>query len=218
MGHTETFVDGIWHPSVTTVMGAEPKPWLQAWYEKWGLLAYRKTRLASAIGTEFHRCVESWLDTGTYTVTAPAVWVSDTAGYTATSCIPRIEGMMRSFVGWAMSIDGEVHRTELTVVSRVHTYSGTLDAVGTLDGKPIIFDWKTSSRIYPEMALQLSAYAEAYREETGHAVGRGIIVHVSKDKPHHKVTTKMFKLGKRVFKKFLRLRAMFDKVQEKTNV
>ncbi len=74
----------------------------------------------------------------------------------------------------------------------------------------IVGDWKTGSRIYADHALQLAAYAQAYKEQTGKEIKVGIIVHVSKDKPYHRVTVKTFKLGKRVFNKFLKLRAMFD--------
>lgn len=67
------------------------------------------------------------------------------------------------------------------------------------------------------MDLQLVAYAQAYNEMTGSKIKDGLIVHVSKDKPHYKLTTKSFKLGKRVFGKFLKLRQMFDIIQETDN-
>ena len=210
MPHSETYIDGVWFPSVTTIMGAKPSPWLDAWKAKWGVLAIRKMKIASAIGTEFHRCVESWLDTGAYTVTAPTV-----DGFSMPSTITRVEGMVQSWVTWAASVDGTIDHTELQVVSHAHTYSGTLDAVGHFGKTPMVIDWKTSSRIYPEMALQLSAYAEAYNEQTGSKVKTGLIVHVSKDRPY-KLTTKEFKLGKRVFKQFMELREMFDDIRDES--
>jgi hypothetical protein len=205
--HTETYIDGIWYPSVTTVMGAEPKPWLDAWRAKWGALAERKTMLAGIVGDEFHRCVEQYLDTGSYTVGTGC------AAEFPPSCIRRVEGMMKSFVTWALGITGVIDATELRVVSWKHHYSGTFDAVGTFNGKPMLYDWKTSARIYPEYEMQLAAYAQAYEEQTGIKVKEGMIVHVSKDKPRFRMTTKTFKLGKRVLKKFLKLRDMFDDVQ-----
>jgi len=65
------------------------------------------------------------------------------------------------------------------------------------------------------MDLQLVAYAQAYKEGTSVEIKQGMIVHVSKDKPHFKCTTKTFKLGKRVLKKFLKLRSMFDVIYGK---
>jgi hypothetical protein len=203
MPHTETFIDGVWYPSVSTVISAEPKPWLDAWREKWGQLAVRKTEIASAVGTAFHDCIEQYLDTGKFTVKMD----------TYASCIPRVTGMMESWVDWAVNVDGTIDHTELKVISKAHTYSGTLDAVGMIGKTPMLIDWKTSARIYPDMDLQLSAYAQAYKEQTGIDIKQGIIVHVSKEKPRFKLTTKTFKLGKRVFKKFLKLRSMFDEMQ-----
>lgn len=204
MPHVETYVDGVWHPSVSTITGAEPKPWLDAWREKWGYLAERKTAMANKIGTEFHRCVEEYLSNGAFTL-------SDELSLNMQR---RVTGMMVSFITWAKNVEGDIHDTELKVISRQHRYSGTLDAVGTFKGKPMLYDWKTSSRIYPDMDLQLVAYANAYREQTGIVLKYGMIVHVSKDKPRFKLTVKTFLLGKRPLKKFLKLRAMFDEMME----
>lgn len=216
--HTETFVDGVWYPSVTTILGVQSKPWLEQWRQKWGPLAERKTEIASTIGTAFHNCVEQYLNTGTFTVNMLLY----------PSCAPRVVGMMRSWINWASGVDGTLDYTEVKVISREYTYSGTFDAIGKIGKVYMALDWKTSSRIYPEMALQLAAYAQASNEmretkewvqrypESGHTVRfikDGMIVHVSKEKPDFKVTTKQFKLGKRVLGRFLKLRSMFDDIQ-----
>lgn len=61
--------------------------------------------------------------------------------------------------------------TEVVILNRRHRYMGTLDVItGLADGKRWMLDWKTSaSGIYPEAALQLSAYrnAEAYINADG---------------------------------------------------
>lgn len=203
MPHTEAYIDGVWYPSVSTIVGSKPAPWLDAWREKWGALAERKTEMANKVGTEFHRCVEEYLDHGRFAV----------ADGFSCNMQKRVEGMMKSFIQWATTVDGDIHHTELKVINRKHFYSGTLDAVGTFDKKPMLYDWKTSSRIYPDMDLQLVAYARAYKEQTGIELKQGMIVHVSKDKPNFKLTTKVFDLGKRPFNRFLKLRANFDDVK-----
>lgn len=185
---------------MTTITGSEPKPWIDAWREKWGPLADRKLAIAGAIGSAFHASVDQYLAIGAEMVVMDEY----------ISCAPRVRAMLRSFITWAAGVNGTIDATELRVVSRTHTYSGTFDAVGTWDGKPMIWDWKTGAGIYPDMDLQLAAYAQAYKEQTGIAIKQGMIVHVSKRKPHHIVTTRMFKLGKRPLNKFLRLRAKFD--------
>lgn len=129
MPHTETFIDGVWHPSVTTVMGSEKKPWLDAWGERWGDRAVRKKTLSAAIGQETHRCIEEYIQTGTYTVRVP----TDDAGRQYPSLVARVTGMMKSFEAWAATTEGEIYATEQKVISRKHVYSGTVDAIGKIN-------------------------------------------------------------------------------------
>ena len=81
--------------------------------------------------------------------------------------------------------------TEKVVANRVHGYAGTFDAIlkfgsGPLTGKTYLCDWKTSTGVYGEMAMQIAAYANAdfYLDEEGNEQpmpevdGLGI-VHVS---------------------------------------
>jgi hypothetical protein len=210
MPHSEHFIDGVFYPSVTTILAAKPRPWLDAWREKWGILAERKMKIANAVGTEVHRCIDSLLNTGIYTVIPPMI-----DGVIMPSLIPRISGMVLSFEGWLAGITGEVFETELRVVSRQYVYSGTLDMVGKIGKVSAVVDWKTSSKIYDDMQLQLAAYAHAYNEQTNSKIKDGLIVCVSKDKPDFKLTVKWFKLGKRPFKQFLKLREMFAEIKAK---
>jgi hypothetical protein len=51
---------------------------------------------------------------------------------------------------------------EQTVYSRRYGYAGTFDAIATLPGHGVVLvDVKTGNRIYPEVCLQLAAYAAA---------------------------------------------------------
>lgn len=188
MAHTPYIApSGKAYPSVTEILGAKPKPWLQKWKDKWGVLADRKTRCANDIGTRFHAGVED------------LVW-----GHTVISD-GRLYGMLNSFSDWLAESDFRVTDTELHVVSHQYEYAGTLDAVGVLpNGGPVICDWKTSSSIYPDFALQLAAYAQAYKEQTKMTINRGLIVHVSKDKPHYKLTVKEYRLTKNHLNQFLK--------------
>lgn len=185
MPHRDFSIDGERYPSVTEILGAQPKPWLQAWKDKWGYLAERKVEQANNIGTAFHTAIET------------GVIHPQSA---------RLIGMLNSFGSWMINATLKIQTHELHVVSDIYHYHGTFDAIGAL-GKSkelVLFDWKTSSGIYPDMALQLSAYGQAYFEQTGKRIKRGMIVHVSKDKPHHKLTVKEYTLGKLLFNKFLK--------------
>lgn len=192
--------DGIEYPSVTEILGSKPKPWLDAWREKWGVLADRKTACANSIGTQFHALAEG------LALNEPVYLPTD----------KRLAGMIMNFNEWLVSSGLRVKKTELHVVSKLYKYHGTFDAVGYLADKPktlVLFDWKTSSDIYPEMAEQLVAYAQAYFEQTGIRIKRGIIVHVSKDKPTHKLTVKEYKLNKRLLNKFLKRLREFNEAK-----
>lgn len=190
MPHVEHYIDGVWYPSVTTILGGRPKPWLEKWREKWGALAERKTVCANAIGTEFH-------------------WYAEHLAQGDEMLEPanrRLLGMVKRFDEWVVSSGIKIKESELHVVSKEHKYAGTFDAVGYLPGsrKLVLFDWKTSSGIYPDMELQLAAYAQAYREQTGCEIKKGVIVLVSKDKPNHRLIVKEYSLGKRPIKAFLK--------------
>ncbi len=191
MPHKVYIVDGAEWPSVTEVLSHPPKPWLEKWRDKWGVLAERKTACANAIGTKFHSVAERL---------AKGEWVADQLS-------SRLYKMANQFEDWRFANGLRVEKTELHVVSNAYKFHGTFDATGYLADKPrtlALFDWKTSSGIYEDMQLQLAAYAQAYKEQTGVAIKRGIIVHVSKDKPEHKLTVKEYTLNKRLLNKFLK--------------
>lgn len=179
------------YPSVTEVLSGQPKPWLERWKEKWGVLAQRKTDCANGVGSRFHELAEQlcWQKV----VPLPSN--------------RRLAGMLWNFEEWRKASGFEPKETELHVVSDTYKYHGTFDAVGWFAAKPktlCLLDWKTSSGIYPDMALQLAAYAQAYYEYTDIKIKTGYIIHVSKDKPKHKVTVQEYKLTVPLLNKFLK--------------
>jgi hypothetical protein len=191
MPHRDLIIDGIKYPSVTEVLSSRPKPWLDAWHEKWGRRAEQKAYEATLVGRRFHEGVDAMLSASPVTPLYTSV---------------RLAKMWQRFKAWVLEVGFEVKETELHVISHKYTYQGTFDATGYLRGgkELYLFDWKTSSGIYADMALQLSAYAQAYYEQTGIRIKKGLIVHISKDKPGHKLSVKEYALGKRLFNKFLK--------------
>lgn len=198
MPHISLIVDGVRLPSVTEILGDKPKPWLEAWRAKWGVLAERKTVAASNVGSKFHDCAERLIKN-------EVVAISNN----------RLFEMLNQFENWRYTSGFKAKETELHVVSRKYKYQGTFDAVGTLkDTKGlVIFDWKTSSGIYEDMQLQIAAYAQAYEEQAGIKIRTGVIVHISKDKPHHKLTVKSYKITKSLVNKFLKRLEKFNEVR-----
>ena len=73
-----------------------------------------------------------------------------------------------------------VMHTELTVWHPEWGIAGTIDALGMRAGQVVIWDWKTGSGPWPEMALQLAAYA-AILGYHGHDVSSASIVKLRPD-------------------------------------
>ncbi len=203
MSHNSNFVlSGVRYPSVTEILSSGPKPWLDKWKAKWGILAERKVQAACNIGDHFDRAATDIVNG----------YLPDVSAHT------RVFEMLVNFKNeFVKPYEFVAEAVQLHVVSQTHQYHGTFDAVGYVNGKEelCLFDWKTSAKIYPDMALQLAAYAIAYEEQTGLKIKKGYIVLVSKDKPKHSVTIKEYKLNKSVRQHFLlRLKEFRERTNE----
>lgn len=86
-----------------------------------------------------------------------------------------------NFVKWATERKVDFKASERKVYSKKHDYCGTADIFGRIDGKAFVGDIKTSSGIYDEMLLQISAYSGAVEEEFGEGADVGIIIRCGKD-------------------------------------
>lgn len=151
-------------PSVTNVIGILDKPALPRWAAKsvavtaWELRAslpnmdeaeaidvlkgspWRKSQRAADRGTTIHE----WLQARVRGVVLP-----DVDGE-AVEYVEAAESWYQRFQ------PREVH-TEITMFA--DTYAGTADAILEIEGQTWLIDYKTSSGLYPEVALQLSALA-----------------------------------------------------------
>ena len=72
---------------------------------------------------------------------------------------------------------------EQVVYSEEHRYAGTFDGIGSLGDSLVVLDWKTSNRAYPEMGLQVAAYAKAFTEMHKLPISEAWIIRISKDLP-----------------------------------
>ena len=83
---------------------------------------------------------------------------------------------------WAKQTRMTVTHTEMGLVSEKHQFGGTLDAVGEIDGKIVLLDWKTSNAVYGDYILQLAAYALLLEENRPELTPTGFhILRFSKD-------------------------------------
>ena len=72
-----------------------------------------------------------------------------------------------AFKSWIKRDRVTILWTEVPLVSKEHEYGGRMDSLGLIadeyDGL-VLYDWKTSKGVYPEMLLQLAGYAILWEE------------------------------------------------------
>ncbi len=99
------------------------------------------------------------------------------------------EPYVDQFLDWYATFNPQFQASEMTVFSRKEKYAGTLDMIATVPGLGrLLIDTKTGSGVYPETALQLSAYRKAEfilladgREEPMPATDGGAVLHLRPD-------------------------------------
>jgi hypothetical protein len=169
--------DGKFVPGVTSILRVLDKPALVQWAAnmcaemlrdhperiratptEWEAIckeaktAHRRASKAAAdIGTEVHRFAEAFLSGERIDLPED----------------PRARNGALAFKDWHHAHDVRPLATERRVFSKRWWFCGTTDFIGQIDGTPCILDFKTSSGLYPEMVLQLAAYAIAIEEELG---------------------------------------------------
>lgn len=143
--------------------------------------AYRRTRdRAAEIGTVVHEWIERYAGAAI-------------RGHRLRIPLPENEQARRgveAFIGWTEAHDVKFLESERPIYSRSGDYAGTVDIIAEVNGVLSVLDVKTSTRVYPQYALQLAAYWLAWEEDeevTASLAGReprriqqGLVVHVSK--------------------------------------
>ena len=121
---------------------------------------------AGIVGTEVHNLIEDYIHKGI----EPEIHN------------PEIKKSFGKFKEWFDAQEGlEIVFTERKVLSRIHKFTGTLDAIfKNKSGEHIIYDWKSSSGIRDSMLVQIYLYKICIKEELGIDVKKGIIVNCTK--------------------------------------
>lgn len=180
------------YTSVTTILGALGKPFLMKWSAKmaaeyavnnWGLLtdmlitdkrenvtdlikgaASRYTEEASTLGSMVHGCVERHIKG------EPPDEITMTH--------------MAHFKKFEADWKPQYHWVEATTYNKTEGYAGTMDFVARINGVDTIVDIKTGNQVYPEVALQLAAYANGEfigrdgKELPMTAIEQGAVLHL----------------------------------------
>jgi len=154
------------YPSVTTVLGSRDKKWLYEWRARVGEKeANAISTKASNRGTQLHTICEKYIRNE-----------DDFAGNKPFNVIE----MFKSIQKYVDKIE-EVYGNEIAVYSHDLKTAGRIDVFCKMGGKPVILDFKTSSRLKEEKTienyfLQATTYAMMIRELKGIEVPKLVIL------------------------------------------
>lgn len=169
-------INGEFAYGVTTALGIIAKPQL-IWWAASQAADYVKSHLVPGQGLDelqiqdlcsearkaHNKAKDKAADAGTYVHN----WIEDFVnGKNPTMPVsPVIKRVIDDFLEWWEKTDVEVISPEQVFCSPTLMLAGTADLVCKVDGKLTIMDWKTGSGIYPEMFMQMAAYALMWEEE-----------------------------------------------------
>jgi hypothetical protein len=149
-------IDGERVPGVTTVISRfKPSGGLihWAWCQGRDGKDYRETRDAAAdAGTIAHDMVEADIYGAPF----------DASTYKP-ELISKAEGAFKAYKEWREQTQLDVAEAEISLLSKVHRFGGTLDAL-FVRGNLALGDWKTSNSVYADYLIQLGAYAILWEE------------------------------------------------------
>ena len=187
-------------PSVTTILNVISKPALVPWAKRISLEKI-KAELYGHIGLDAVTITASDVDKLVEAASKRPDQVRDAAGEFGTRAhqliqdwLERDQGLpftlpdsdsdivpvLDAFLEWHQNSGLSIRVAESMVYSQQHRYAGTMDAVAYRDGQHVVLDWKTSSGLYPEAALQVAAYSRAYEEMYDRPVNEAWVIRFAK--------------------------------------
>ena len=162
-------VDGKAFPSITTVLGAIPKPGLDAWRKSVGEEAAKwEMNRAARRGSAVHTLVEQYLK-----------------GETPSTRDVLPLGMFRLLKPYLDQVDN-IHCLEQIMYSKKLTIAGQVDCVAEYNGKLSVIDFKTANKERVDSwnenyYIQCTAYAHMYEELFGTPIDQIVILQAGED-------------------------------------
>lgn len=111
---------------------------------------FTESRSAAKIGTDAHAYAEQRLRG----MLAPAAGADAILAGGGDHACENVDILLAAHEPLPIAVEATVWNEELK-------YAGTLDCIVRVGGELILADWKTSTGVYPEMAIQLAAYRNA---------------------------------------------------------
>lgn len=155
--------DGKRVPGCTTITGVMDKPALKKWANRLGLQGIEVEKYVdelAVIGTLAHYMIECHCRKVT----------PDLGDYTPNQ-ISIAENSYIKWMYWKDSVRFEPLHNELALVSEAHRFGGTLDIIGTVNGKLTLVDIKTCKGIYGEHKTQVAGGYGILADENQKAIG-----------------------------------------------
>jgi genome maintenance exonuclease 1 len=162
-------VDGKAFPSITTVLGAIPKPGLDAWRKSVGEEAAKwEMNRAARRGSATHTLVEQYLKGETPSIR---------------DVLPL--GMFRLLKPYLDQVDN-IHCLEQIMYSKNLTIAGQVDCIAEYNGKLSVIDFKTANKERVDSwnenyYIQCTAYAYMYEELFGTPIDQIVILQAGED-------------------------------------
>ncbi len=145
-------------PGVTTICGRFKDSgaliyW--AWEQGKDGKDFRESRdKAASIGTLAHEMVEAHLH--------HLAFVPE--GEASVENLQKATQAFDMYLTWEKQTKLDIIATEMPLVSETYKFGGTPDAIGIVDGKFCLLDWKTSNALYTDNLLQMAAYRALWEE------------------------------------------------------
>lgn len=191
------FVDGAVVPGVTGVLDIISKPALIGWAVKCcGLYlekhlhpgtAYDEIEIKNLIGDmkkSYRKVSGDAADIGSLVHAWCEGHIKAKLGEATEPTLPfnkQARNAIEAFLGWEKEHEVTYIASECKIYSRKYRYAGTMDLDAIIDGRRSVADFKTSTGIYREMALQVALYRQAREEEGYGPYEDSWIIRVGKD-------------------------------------
>jgi hypothetical protein len=199
-------VNGVKVPGTTTVIGRyKDGSKLQDWIWRCGArrLDFRaEGRRAADIGTAAHDMIERDI-LGQPQVEDVVAHYSLTDGGDK-----RAKLCFEAWKRWRDKRKPDIDVVEAQLVHPVHGYGGTIDAIGTIDGRRFLLDWKTSNALYDETAMQLAAYRELWMVNENEDIQHALVLRMDKSSGKYEELVPPA-LHAKYFEQFLRFLAAY---------
>jgi ATP-dependent exoDNAse (exonuclease V) beta subunit len=168
-GRIYTTPDGKKYPSVTSVLGAFNKEFLEKWREKVGEEEAKKiSRLAASRGTRLHNVCEKFL-------------LNELDSFSYQSMMPDTKQLFLTLKNHLNTRVGKIYALEQALYSDTLRVAGRVDCIAEWDGELSVIDFKTSTRTKKEdwvqnYYMQCALYAQMFEDLTKRPIERIVVL------------------------------------------